>query len=90
MLSILCSRNTLTVGASTAIFGVIGAFISYLIINWRALERFGQIRSALACIIGVIVFISLLFSIGSTIDAIGHIGGLIGGIFITLAILPGL
>ena len=34
--------------------------------------------------------ISLLFSIGSSIDAIAHIGGFIAGLFISLAILPGI
>lgn len=90
MLSVLCSRDTLTVGASTPIFGILGGFIAFLIINWKALERYGPVRGSLACIIGVIVFISLIFSIGSSIDAIAHIGGLIGGLFISLAILPGL
>lgn len=47
-------------------------------------------RGSLACVIGVIVFISLIFSIGSTIDAIAHIGGLAGGLFMSLAILPGM
>ena len=86
----LCNRNDITVGASTAIFGLLGGFIAYLIINWTALERFGPVRSTLACIIGVITFISLLFSVGSSIDAIAHIGGLIGGLLVSLAVLPGM
>jgi membrane associated rhomboid family serine protease len=36
------------------------------------------------------VVFSLLFSIGSSIDAIAHVGGLVGGILISLAILPGM
>lgn len=80
----------MTVGASTAIFGILGGFISFLMINWTELERFGPIRSTIACIMAFIIFISLLFSIGSSIDFIAHIGGLIGGIFISLAILPGM
>jgi membrane associated rhomboid family serine protease len=79
-----------TVGASTAIFGILGGFIAFLMINWTELERFGPIRSTIACIMAFIIFISLLFSIGSSIDFIAHIGGLIGGIFISLAILPGM
>lgn len=80
----------MTVGASTAIFGILGGFIAFLMINWTELERFGPIRSTIACIMAFIIFISLLFSIGSSIDFIAHIGGLIGGIFISLAILPGM
>lgn len=33
---------------------------------------------------------SLLFSIGSNIDGIAHIGGMLGGLLISLAILPGM
>jgi membrane associated rhomboid family serine protease len=36
------------------------------------------------------VFISLLFSLGSSIDAIAHVGGLLGGLFTGLAVLPGM
>jgi membrane associated rhomboid family serine protease len=90
MLSVLCDKTSITVGASTAIFGILGGFISYLIINWKALERYGPVRQTVTCIIGVLVFISLLFSLGSSIDGIAHIGGLIGGILICLSILPGM
>ena len=90
MLSVLCDKNTLTVGASTAIFGILGGLVSYLIINWKTLEKYGPIRQTVACIIGILVFISLLFSLGSSIDGIAHIGGLLGGILISLAILPGM
>ena len=47
-------------------------------------------RSTLTCIIGIIVVFSLLFSIGSSIDGIAHIGGLIGGLLMSLAVLPGI
>lgn len=90
MLSVLCNRTDVTAGASTAVFGVLGGLVAYLIINWTALERYGQIRSNLACIIGIIVVFSLLFSIGSSIDGIAHIGGMIGGLLVSLAILPGI
>lgn len=90
MLSVLCDKNALTVGASTAIFGILGGLVSYLIINWKTLEKYGPIRQTITCIIGILVFISLLFSIGPSIDGIAHVGGLLGGILISLAILPGM
>jgi membrane associated rhomboid family serine protease len=37
-----------------------------------------------------LVFFSLLFSFGSDIDLYGHIGGMIGGYFAALALLPGI
>lgn len=90
MFSVLCNRDEQTVGASTAIFGILGGFIAYLIINWTALQRFGPIRSTLTCIIGIIIVFSLLFSIGSNIDIFAHVGGLVGGLLISMAILPGM
>lgn len=90
MLSVLCDRNIITVGASAAIFGILGGFIAYMMINWTELGRYGPVRSTLCCIIGIIVVFSLLFSIGPNIDMFAHVGGLIGGLLISLAILPGM
>ena len=90
MLSVLCNRDILTCGASAAILGILGGFMAYLIINWKTLERFGPIRQTIACIVGILVVISLLFSIGPSIDGIAHVGGLLGGILISLSILPGM
>lgn len=64
--------------------------MAYLVINWRALENYGPVRQTITCIIVVLVVISLLFSIGPSIDGIAHVGGLIAGIMISLAILPGI
>jgi rhomboid protease GluP len=70
-----------SVGASTAIFGLLGAEAVFLIQNRKSFP--GQFRSA----IGNIIFIAAinLFVIGSLpgIDNWGHIGGLIGGLMFT-------
>lgn len=70
-----------SVGASTAIFGLLGAEAIFLIQNRKVFP--GQFRSA----IGNIVFIAAinLFIIGSLpgIDNWGHIGGLLGGLMFT-------
>jgi rhomboid protease GluP len=70
-----------SVGASTAIFGLLGAEAIFLIQNRKVFP--GQFRSA----IGNIIFIAAinLFVIGSLpgIDNWGHIGGLIGGLMFT-------
>ncbi len=67
-----------SVGASTAIFGLLGAEAIFLIQNRKVFP--GHFRSA----IGNIIFIAAinLFIIGSLpgIDNWGHIGGLIGGL----------
>ena len=70
-----------SVGASTAIFGLLGAEAIFLIQNRKVFP--GQFRSA----IGNIIFIAAinLFLIGSLpgIDNWGHIGGLVGGLMFT-------
>jgi rhomboid protease GluP len=70
-----------SVGASTAIFGLLGAEAVFLIQNRKVFA--GQFRSA----IGNIIFIAAinLFIIGSLpgIDNWGHIGGLLGGLMFT-------
>jgi rhomboid protease GluP len=70
-----------SVGASTAIFGLLGAEAVFLIQNRKMFA--GRFRSA----IGNIIFIAAinLFIIGSLpgIDNWGHIGGLLGGLIFT-------
>jgi len=70
-----------SVGASTAIFGLLGAEAVFLIQNRKVFA--GRFRSA----IGNIIFIAAinLFIIGSLpgIDNWGHIGGLLGGLMFT-------
>lgn len=70
-----------SVGASTAIFGLLGAEAVFLIQNRKVFP--GQFRNA----IGNIIFIAAinLFIIGSQpgIDNWGHIGGLLGGLMFT-------
>jgi rhomboid protease GluP len=73
--------NGYSVGASTAIFGLLGAEAVFLVQNRKLFA--GQFRSA----IGNIIFIAAinLFIIGSLpgIDNWGHIGGLLGGLIFT-------
>ena len=72
----LLQTSAVTVGASGAIFGILGAM---LILEWQATGRFGG--NALTLIV-----INLVFSFTfSGISWGGHVGGLIGGILTTLA-----
>lgn len=76
--SFLFTGGSYSVGASTAIFGLLGAEAVFLVQNRKLFA--GQFRSA----IGNIIFIAAinLFIIGSLpgIDNWGHIGGLVGGL----------
>ncbi|MEP7135597.1 MAG: rhomboid family intramembrane serine protease [Chloroflexota bacterium] len=73
--------NGYSVGASTAIFGLIGAEAVFLIQNRKMFA--GQFNRA----IGNVIFVILinLFLVGSIpgIDNWGHVGGLIGGLMFT-------
>lgn len=59
-------------------------------INWKTLGRYGEVRSQICCTVGVLVFFSILFSFGSDVDMYGHFGGMIGGYFAALSLVPGI
>ncbi|MHB8470926.1 MAG: rhomboid family intramembrane serine protease [Gaiellaceae bacterium] len=65
-----------TVGASGAIFGILGAM---LIIEWQATGRLGGNALTL-----IVINLALSFTLAN-ISIGGHIGGLIGGILVTLS-----
>ena len=75
--ALVADPSGVTVGASGAIFGILGAM---LIIEWNATGRFGGAAASL-------IAINLVFNFASRHDISigGHIGGLIGGILVTLA-----
>jgi rhomboid protease GluP len=84
VLSFIMSANA-SLGASTAIFGLIGAEAIFVIQNKRF---YGNRYSSTLANIGVIIALNLAigFMPGTSIDYWGHIGGLIGGtIFAFLA-----
>lgn len=70
-----------SIGASTAVFGLIGAEAVFLFRNRRLLA--GHFRSAIGNVLFIIAI--NLFLVGSLpgIDNWGHIGGLIGGLMFT-------
>lgn len=71
--------------------GFDGALIAYLAINWSTLDRIGPLKCQLTCIMGMMVFFSLFYTISgsnSGIDVYGHLGGFVGGLFGGMLILP--
>lgn len=74
------SPTTPVVGASGAIFGVLGAM---LILEWQATGRLAG--NALTWIALNLVINFAYNGIGGNISVGGHIGGLVGGILVTLA-----
>merc|ERR1719240_2356785 len=85
-----CTFNPLaySVGASTAIFGLIGYYISYLIIEW---SRLGESNPMQRFTLIIFILLILLFNIQiglteANVDNLGHLGGLIVGIIMGFAI----
>jgi rhomboid protease GluP len=77
----------LAVGASTAILGILGSHLSYLFVYWKALERFGFMRSCLLIQSIFIIIICLTIGWGfERVDAYGHIGGLITGVLLGIVL----
>jgi rhomboid protease GluP len=76
--------SAVSVGASGAIFGLIGVFISLLIspvINWSATK-------IVAGIVVVFIVYYYLYGFASGIDNVAHIVGLISGVFIGYLFYP--
>jgi membrane associated rhomboid family serine protease len=79
--AILLSPDTLTIGASGAIFGIFGA--TFVIARNRGVD-------ALASSIAVILLLNLAITFGNPEISIGgHLGGLVGGVLCSLLIVAG-
>lgn len=78
--ALLYSPTSPVVGASGAIFGILGAM---LILEWQATGRLG---GAAATLIVVNLGFNFAFNgAGGNISIGGHLGGLVGGILVTLS-----
>ena len=78
---ILSGSNVVSIGASGAIFGLMGSLL-YFGLQYRVyLGNF--VRSQL---VPLIVFNLVLGALSANIDNFGHIGGLIGGLLTTMAV----
>lgn len=84
ILSFALSPNP-SVGASGAIFGLIGALLVYL---YRHRPLFGEMGRQRLMNILVVAGINLVIGLSPGIDNWGHLGGLIGGAALTALIGP--
>lgn len=73
-------------GASGAVFGIIGAFGSYLLLNRHILGQMGR-----QAMMSVLFIVGINFILGITlsgVDNMAHLGGLFGGALLALVIAP--
>lgn len=82
--SLYFNQNVVSAGASGAIFGLFGVFVSLLMSNLvRKDVRIQWLKS-----IGAILAINLVMGLFLPVDNAAHIGGLASGVVIGLALLP--
>lgn len=78
--------QSISVGASGAIFGIIGATTVYF---FRYRNNFGAQGRAILQNMIVVIIINLAFGLGAGyIDNWGHIGGLLGGALVAVGLVP--
>ena len=73
-------------GASGAVFGIVGAFGSYLLLNRHVLGQMGR-----QAMMSVLFIVGINFVLGITlsgVDNMAHLGGLFGGALLALIIAP--
>ncbi|KAL9650718.1 hypothetical protein ABK040_001772 [Willaertia magna] len=84
LLSALFLPRIITVGASSALFGILGAMFADLIINWKYMPSPKKDFT----LIGLQVIAQVLVGLIPWIDNFAHVGGLIVGFFTTLGCIP--
>ncbi|RWW80648.1 hypothetical protein BHE74_00010998 [Ensete ventricosum] len=83
VLSALLLKNNISVGASGALFGLLGAMLSELIINWTIYSN----RVAALLTLMVIIVINLGIGLFPHVDNFAHIGGFLSGFLLGFVLL---
>ncbi|CAL9106457.1 unnamed protein product [Musa textilis] len=83
VLSALLLMNSISVGASGASFGLLGAMFSELIINWTIYSN----RVAALLTLLVIIIINLGIGLFPHVDNFAHIGGFVSGFLLGFVLL---
>ncbi|XP_019708610.1 RHOMBOID-like protein 1 isoform X2 [Elaeis guineensis] len=83
LLSALFIRSNISVGASGALFGLLGGMLSELITNWTVYEN----KFAALWTLILIVAINLALGLLPHVDNFAHIGGFISGFFLGFVFL---
>merc|ERR1711879_733294 len=68
LLSSLCSPDSVSVGASGALLGIIGAYMIWILYNWRDRDRFDSPQVACTRMCSTITWLIIIFMIGSSMS----------------------
>uniref|UniRef100_A0ACD5VKF7 Uncharacterized protein n=1 Tax=Avena sativa TaxID=4498 RepID=A0ACD5VKF7_AVESA len=83
LLSALFMVSNISVGASGALFGLLGSMLSELITNWTIYEN----KCAALLTLVVIIALNLAVGILPHVDNFAHIGGFVSGFFLGFVLL---
>ncbi|XP_058085923.1 RHOMBOID-like protein 2 [Magnolia sinica] len=83
VLSSLFIRNSISVGASGALFGLLGAMLSELLTNWTIYSN----KAAALLTLVIIIVINLAVGILPHVDNFAHIGGFLSGFLLGFVFL---
>ncbi|CAN6484876.1 unnamed protein product [Victoria cruziana] len=83
ILSLLFIQNNISVGASGALFGLLGAMLSELITNWTIYSN----KAAALFTLVMIIVINLAIGILPHVDNFAHIGGFLTGFLLGFVLL---
>lgn len=86
MASLWWHENTVSAGASGAIFGLYGVFLALLTTDLIQKE----VRQQLLSSIGIFVVYNLIYGLKGGVDNAAHIGGLLSGVLLGFALYPAL
>uniref|UniRef100_A0A6N2NDB1 RHOMBOID-like protein n=1 Tax=Salix viminalis TaxID=40686 RepID=A0A6N2NDB1_SALVM len=84
LLSSLFIRNNISVGASGALFGLLGSMLSELITNWSIYSN----KAAALLTLLFIIAINLAIGILPHVDNFAHVGGFLSGFLLGFVLLP--
>lgn len=95
MSSGLSDVNSYSAGASGAIFGLIGAMIGIVVVNWKLLDSAKSLKYMLLCMVVMICLLNLIFSMGiansfqpgkkgDNVDNWAHLGGFLSGMSLSM------
>jgi membrane associated rhomboid family serine protease len=83
LLSALFLTNEIAVGASGALFGLLGASLSEILTNWTIYKR----KCGALCTLIILVAVNLALGLLPHVDNFAHIGGFLSGLLLGFVLL---